>query len=144
MLATRTVPKAAARILALATLAALAGCRSKQVVITSDPPGAVVTMNDVEVGRTPTTASFVHYGEYDVLLTLEGYEPLRTSAKASAPIYDWPPLDLATAAVPGETTIRWHFKLEPALESAVPKAQLEADLLTRARELRAQVSAPNK
>ncbi len=131
--------------LALVGLAALLGaCRSKQVVITSDPPGATVLLNDVEVGRTPTTAGFTYYGEYDVLLTLEGHEPLRTSARANAPVYDWPPLDLVTAPIPGETTIRWHFTLQPALETTRTPEQLEEELLGRARELRGQVDKQDK
>ena len=143
MLATRN----STRFLTLALIgsaAMLGACRSKQVVITSDPPGATVTLNDVEVGRTPTTAVFTHYGVYDVLLTLDGHEPLRTQARASAPVYDWPPLDLVTSPIPGETTIRWHFTMQPAMESTLPPEQFEAELLGRARDLRGQVEKQDK
>jgi hypothetical protein len=135
------------RFLTLALIgsaAMLGACRSKQLVITSDPPGATVTLNDVEVGRTPTTAGFTHYGVYDVLLTLDGHEPLRTQARASAPVYDWPPLDLVTSPIPGETTIRWHFTMQPAMESTLPPEQFEAELLGRARDLRGQVEKQDK
>jgi len=141
MLAKRTTT----RLLTLALIgsaALLGACRSKQMVITSDPPGATVTLNDVEIGRTPTTASFTHYGVYDVLLTLDEHEPLRTEARASAPVYDWPPFDLITSPIPGETTIRWHFTMQPSLESTLTPEQLEAGLLGRARDLRGQIDAP--
>ncbi len=143
MLAKRT-PTRILTLVLMGGAALLGGCRSKQVVITSNPPGATVMLNDVEVGRTPTTAGFTHYGVYDVLLTLEGYEPLRTEARASAPVYDWPPLDLVTAPIPGETTIRWHFTLQPALETTLTPDELEAQLLGRARDLRGQVDKQDK
>jgi hypothetical protein len=129
-------------LLAAAVLAG--GCMSRRVSITSEPSGATVTVNDVEIGRTPVEADFTYYGVYDVLLTLDGHEPLRTQARASAPVYDWPPLDLVTSPIPGETTIRWHFTMQPAMESTLPPEQFEGELLGRARDLRGQVEKQDK
>lgn len=117
----------------------LPGCLTRKVSITSEPPGATVWVNDVEVGRTPAEAAFRYYGVYDVRVEKEGCEPLRTRARARAPFYEYPPIDLAANAIPGaEHVVRWHFTLEPALETSLPKAQLEQDLLGRARGLRGQ------
>lgn len=122
----------------LALLATLAGgCLSRKVSITSEPRGATVWMNDVEIGRTPVEAEFAYYGTYDLLLQLEGHEPLRTRASARAPIYEYPPFDLAANAVPGaESVVRWHFTLTPSLESTLSKEQLERGMIERARALR--------
>jgi hypothetical protein len=126
-------------VLAAMALGVLAGCMTRTIEITSEPSGALVTLNDVEVGRTPVRAEFTYYGVYDVLLTREGYEPLRTSARARAPVYELPPVDLAANAIPGAThTVRWHFVLEEALESRGDRAAMERDLLERARALRAK------
>jgi hypothetical protein len=83
--------------------------------ITSEPTGATVYLNDVEVGRTPLEVGFTYYGEYDVLLMKDGFEPLRTRKDAVAPIYEHPPLDLAAEAMPwgGETRVPWHFVMTP-------------------------------
>ena len=119
---------------------AAGGCMSRRVVVTSTPPGATVYANDVELGRTPLEAQFTYYGSYDVLVQLDGFEPLRTKAKATAPVYEYPPLDLAASAVPGaEHVVRWHFNLEPALETRQSPQELEAGLMERARGVRAQV-----
>lgn len=119
----------------------LAGCLERRVRVTSDPPGALVIANEVELGRTPVEADFTYYGTYDVRIEKDGYEPLRTSAKASAPIYEYPPIDLVAAAIPAnfENVTLWHFTLKPALETVEPKAELEQGVVDRARALREQV-----
>ncbi|TVQ64390.1 MAG: PEGA domain-containing protein [Phycisphaerales bacterium] len=120
---------AACALLTLPVLAA--GCVERRIFITSEPAGALVQLNDVEVGRTPLEIDFEWHGVYDVLLTLEGHEPLRTTARADAPIYEWPGFDLVAAALPMtfRNHIHWRFELEP----------LDRDqdaLLERARALR--------
>ena len=123
---------------------ALSGCLERRVRITSDPPGALVTANDVELGRTPVEADFLYYGTYDVLVTKDGYEPLRTRAKADQPIHEYPPFDLAATALPArvEHVTRWDFKLEPTRESVESCEELEAGLLERARAAREQIEPP--
>lgn len=125
-------------VLACATMG---GCMRRQLVITSEPSGALVHVNDVEVGTTPVSVDFTYYGTYDVLLEKDGFEPLRTSASARAPIYEWPPLDLAASAIPAniETTVRWNFVLEPVLESRVKPEVHEKALVERARQMRGQL-----
>ncbi|HZW08324.1 MAG TPA: PEGA domain-containing protein [Phycisphaerales bacterium] len=132
------------RLTAIAVLAAgLAGCVERRLEITSEPPGALVYVNDQEVGRTPTEASFLFHGVYDVRVELEGYEPLRTTAEAEAPFYEYAPLDLAAEALPTRihNVQHWHFVLEPALELAQTKEELEAGLLGRAATMRDELAA---
>lgn len=109
----------------------LPGCAERRIHISSDPSGALVALNDVEVGRTPCEVDFTYFGVYDVRLKKPGYEPLITKAEAEAPPHEWPGVDLAAMAVPvrKRTRINWHFTLQPAVED-------RAGLLTRARELR--------
>lgn len=111
----------------------MTGCIDRRISITSEPPGALVYLNDIEVGRTPLQTRFLWYGEYEVRLLLEGYEPLTTSARAETPLHEIPPLDLPAAALPITTRIHWHFELEPALPDTPETRQ---DLLQRARDLR--------
>jgi hypothetical protein len=117
-----------------------AGCVRRTVTITSDPSGALCWLNGREVGRTPLTVDFVHYGTYDVVLTADGHEALLTSGKADAPLWDNVPLDLFAEMVPGEphVEIAWHYTLEPLNNDPVT-------LVERAKELRhyqAETSPP--
>lgn len=120
-------------------LTLVGGCSQRVIEITSEPPGALVWLNDVEVGRTPLQTRFQYYGEYDVRVVKEGFEPLRTSATAWTPIYERPPLDLATSPIPMTTRVRWHFALSPTLEQTQDAATFESGLNARARELRASL-----
>jgi hypothetical protein len=97
-------------------LLACTGCMDRRIYITSEPSGAQVYLNDVEVGRTPAEVNFTYFGTYDVRLRKQGYEPLITSAKTDAPIHEWPGFDLVAMAWPKrtETVIRWHFTMQPS------------------------------
>lgn len=126
-----------------AFLTVLPGCLERTITITSDPPGALVWLNDVEAGRTPLETDFTYYGVYSVRLHREGYEPLVTTRKADAPLYEWPVADLAAEAWPQKITtdIRWHFVLEPAAERLDGEAAREA-ILKRAAETRDRLNEP--
>lgn len=120
---------------------ALPGCLERRMTITTEPPGATATVNGVEIGRTPVSASFVYYGRYDLELQREGCEPVRTSARASAPIYEYPPVDLVASALPTtiSTEVKWHYKLEPELSVSQPRAELERGLKERAAAMRSRL-----
>ena len=113
-----------------------AGCVKRTMRITSDPSGALVWVNDREVGRTPVDVQFVHYGTYDVRLVKEGWEPLLTFGEASPPLWDNVPLDLAAELLPFElkSTVHWHYVLEP-------KDDDRAALIDRGRALRSGLPA---
>lgn len=139
----RVAPRSARPLLvAMLVAGGLAGCVRRTVEITSTPPGALVFLNDREIGRTPTTAEITYYGEYDVQLRLDGHAPLDTAAKAVAPVWDWIGPDLVAEVIPVNFTSRnrWHFELTPQRNE--PEA-----VLLRARTLRAtlagdEVAAP--
>jgi hypothetical protein len=133
--------RAGVLLMVAGTGAVLGGCLERRMTITSEPPGATVRVNDVEVGRTPVAASFVYFGKYQVELEHEGYEPMRTKAKASTPIYEYPPIDLLASALPMNITseVKWHFVMQPDAMKQQPQEQADAALLQRAAELRKQV-----
>jgi len=143
--------KMRARAVALGALACtpvLPGCLGRTISVASDPPGALVYLNDVEIGRTPVETDFAFFGTYDVRLKLEGYEPIATSRKASAPIYEYPGPDLIAEAIPAKirTRIAWHFDLQPLayLQPDADKKTLDRELLERAAELRDKAQGENK
>ena len=126
---------AAIAILAGATALIGAGCHTRTLEITSEPTGALVWLNDEQVGRTPLETDFVHYGTYDVRVRLEGYLPLSTYRSASASAVDQPGIDFVTQAFPGRSITRWHFTLEPLPELADQKGA-ETAAYDRAKDFR--------
>ena len=107
------IPRSIAFVLVGAMFASAPGCVRRVVEITSDPDGAVVWMNDREVGSTPCEVEILHYGEYDVRVEKPGWEPVMTGRSAKAPIWDLPGPDLVAELVPAELESRnvWHFRL---------------------------------
>ena len=127
--------------------ALLGGCTERRIRITSEPPGARVWLNDVEIGETPAEAEFLFHGVYDVRLQLDGYEPVHEGRKVSAPVWEWPGLDLAAEALPlnFSKTHEFHFDLVPSENDALPPEEAEAALINRAYETREQlISDPNR
>lgn len=121
----------------LGSAVGLAGCVDRRIHITSEPTGAVVMLNDAEVGVTPCEVNFTYFGVYDVRLHKSGFEPLVTKAEAKAPFHEWPGVDLAAMAVPGtkKTRIDWHFTMQPEVID-------DAALLARANDLRGRLTEP--
>lgn len=127
------MPRATLFILLGGVLLFCSGCIRRTLSITSTPSGALVWVNHREVGRTPLTVDFTHYGTYDVRIERDGMEPVMTSRKASAPVWDLPGPDLVVEVIPFKANSRldWHFDLEPRDES-------HDALVDRARSFRAE------
>lgn len=122
----------------LITLGLLAtGCVERTIDITSTPSGALVYLNDEEIGRTPLVTPFTYYGVYDVRLEKEGYQPMWTSERASAPWWEYPGPDLVAEAIPdAKSNLKWHFFLLPA----EPSEDVDPDaLIERAEKLRGEL-----
>lgn len=113
----------------------VSGCVERTITITSEPAGALVYLNDREIGRTPVDVEFVHYGTYDVRLVKDGYEPLLTAADAQPPAWDLPGPDFLAEIAPLQlrSDIEWHFVMEPE--------QMDRPaLIDRAREARSTLA----
>ena len=117
----------------------LFGCVEQTMSIDSDPPGALVYLNDQEVGRTPLKTDFTWYGDYDVQLRLEGYETLKTHHKVIAPAWNWVPFDLVSSVLP--FNFRDEKQMSFTLKPLDPAKDQPAGLLERASELRGQLES---
>jgi len=125
-------------LLIAAGAALLPACVQRRITITSTPPGALVHLNDQEVGRTPLEVPFTFYGTYDVRLDADGRPPLWTTAKAKQPWWEYPGPDLIAELIPNSTSrVNWDFTLPPA----DPAANDVPALLRRAEAMRDQTRA---
>jgi hypothetical protein len=95
---------------------ALAGCVERRLTINTEPKGAVVILNDQEIGVSPVTVSFNWYGDYWVRLRKDGYETLDTHRRLKAPLHDYFPFDFVAGLLyPGRivNAYEWTFALAP-------------------------------
>ncbi|MEC8321112.1 MAG: PEGA domain-containing protein [Planctomycetota bacterium] len=124
------LPSSILLVLALVTVAA-GGCVRRVVEITSEPAGALVWMNDREVGTTPCEVEILHYGTYDVRVVKPGFEPFVGARRADAPAWDLPGPDLVAELVPAEfeSRNRWHVDL--VVEDMSPEAVIQRALVAR-------------
>ena len=125
--------------LTLLLLFAFTGCVERTITVRTDPPGALVTVNEVEKGRTPVTFSFTWYGDYRVLVESPEYETLETHQLVSAPIYQWPVLDFVSEVLLPfnfHDHHNWQFTLS-LREPVDPDV-----LIDRAKDFRQQTETP--
>lgn len=108
------------------------------MTVTSDPPGALVTMNDQEVGRTPFTRDFDWYGRYEVTVREDGYQSLKTHTSVYAPFWQWVPIDLVAELFPLTDRHELHYSLKPATTQPAESGAV----LARAEQLQRKLESP--
>ena len=101
----------AARLVLLALVVALtpalAGCVQRRLSIRSNPPGALVYVDDYEIGRTPCSTQFTYYGKRKFRLVLDGYETLTTEQRIWFPWYQVVGVDFVA-----ENLVPWEIRDE--------------------------------
>ena len=66
------------------------------MMIRTNPPGALVYVDDYEIGTTPISTGFVYSGTRKIRLVKDGYETLTVMQPVPPPWYQIPPLDFIT------------------------------------------------
>jgi len=110
----------------------LTGCVERKLTINTEPAGAMVTLNDEQIGESPVTVTFNWYGDYWVRAGKEGCETLQTHRELKAPWYDWFPLDfVAQVLYPGRIvdSYEWTFELAPRQDPTREQLIEQADTL---------------
>jgi len=129
----------------------LAGCVERQLTINTQPKGALVVLNDEEIGTSPVTVSFNWYGDYNVRISKEGFETLKTHRKLKGPWYDGFPFDFfAQILIPKRivNSYEWTFELSPkqypSREELIEAAEELKKQLGDAHEIPAKESVPRE
>jgi len=122
----------AALLTACAVLVAT-GCVQRRMTIRSNPPGALVYVDDYQLGTTPVSHDFVYYGTRKIRLVKDGYETLTVRQPFPVPWYEIFPLDFVT-----ENLIPWEIRDERVVELAMqPAASTPPELVvSRAEQVR--------
>jgi len=122
-------------IIGLIAALLLAGCVERQLTINTEPQGALVFLNDEEIGTSPVTVSFEWYGDYNVRISKEGCETLKTHRKLKAPWYDKFPYDFFAMLRPKRIvdSYEWTFPLEGKKQIS------QEELIQNAEELKKQL-----
>ena len=124
---------------AIAVLLSSSGCVHRRLTVNSNPPGARVLIDGEEVGETPTSIDFTHYGTREIVLQKDGYETLKTLQRVPTPWYQIPGIDFfSDNLLPFQLTNRHEFTYQLQPSSQIMPTQ---ELLGRANGLRTEAHA---
>ncbi len=120
-------------------LVSMPGCVQRRLMIRSDPPGAMVYVDDYQIGPTPIATTFTYYGTRKVRLVKDGFQTLTVYERIDPPWYEIPPLDFFSENILGREIRDMRvldYRLVPQVVSP------PQNLLDRAEELRARSQTP--
>jgi hypothetical protein len=115
---------------------AAAGCVQRRMTIRSNPPGALVYVDDYQIGTTPVSHDFVYYGTRKIRLVKDGYETLTVRQPFPVPWYEYFPLDFVS-----ENLIPWEIRDERVVDLAMAPAAAQPPELVVARAEQARLAA---
>ena len=109
------------------------GCVRRRLAVRSNPPGALVFVDNQQIGTTPCSVDFTYYGTREIRLVKPGYETLTVNQPIPTPWYEIPPIDFVSENLMPNKIMDHRtasFEMQPQL--IVPTEQL----LDRANQLR--------
>jgi hypothetical protein len=111
----------------------LPGCVRRRLNVRTNPPGALVYVDNQQIGTTPCSVDFTYYGTREIRLIKPGFETLTVNQPIPTPWYEIPPIDFVSEnLVPMKIRDNRTVTYDLAPQLVVPKEQL----LERANQLR--------
>ena len=114
------------------SLALESGCVRRRLFVNSNPSGALVYVDNQQIGTTPCAVDFTYYGTRELRLVKPGYETLTINQPIPAPWYEIPPLDFISENFwPRETRDERvvDFQLVPLQDVPTDQLRQRADSL---------------
>lgn len=119
------------------------GCVQRRMTIRSNPPGALVYVDNYEIGTTPVSTDFIYYGKRKIRLVKDGYETLTVEQRFWPPWYQYFPIDfVAENLYPGEIRDEHELDFPMVPQMVVPTNQLIGRAEDLRRESHSQMLAP--
>ena len=115
-------------VISVSVFLLVSGCVERNLTINTEPQGALIILNDEEIGTSPVTVSFEWYGDYWVRIRKDGYESLNTHRELKGPWYDIFPFDFFAQIISPNRTVdsyEWTFPLKPKKQTS-PEELIQA------------------
>ncbi|MBL8826520.1 MAG: PEGA domain-containing protein [Planctomycetaceae bacterium] len=132
-------------IVGMVLMSSASGCIQRRLTVRTNPPGALVYIDNYEIGTTPVATDYVYYGTRNVRIVKDGYETLEVKQYIPAPWYDWFPLDFVTEnLVPVELRDEraLDFELKPQMVKPTHELMSRAEGLRRGNQTAGFVAPP--
>lgn len=114
------------------------GCVRRRMTVRTNPPGAMVSVDNQVIGASPASTPFVYYGTREFRIEADGYRTETIRRRFNPPWYQWPGIDFVAETLwPGE--VRDERIIDVTLvPKTIPPAQ---EVIDRADSLRQQSTA---
>ena len=114
------------------------GCVRRRMTVRTNPPGAMVSIDNQVIGASPASTPFVYYGTREIRIEADGYRTETIRRKIKPPWYQMPGIDfIAETLYPGE--LRDERIIDVTLvPKTIPPAE---EVIERADALRQQTTA---
>jgi hypothetical protein len=124
-------------VLGIALLLPAEGCVRRRLNVRTNPPGALVYVDNQQIGATPCSVDFTYYGTREIRLIKPGFETLTVNQPIPTPWYEFPPLDfisenLVATKIRDNRTVTYNLSpqvIVPTQELVDRANQLRADAL---------------
>lgn len=111
------------------------GCVRRRLTVRTDPPGALVSVDNQVIGHSPAASPFLYYGTREIRVERDGFETQTLRHKIKAPWYQCPGIDFVAETL-------WPFELrdERVIDTQlVPRTEESAEIIaSRGDQLRQQ------
>ena len=116
-------------------IASATGCVRRRLTVRTNPPGALVSVDNQIIGTTPAATAYTFYGTREIRVEKDGYRTETVRRAIDPPWYQFPPLDFIT-----ETLWPWEIRDERIIDvQLVPRQAVPAEeVVGRADQLRSQ------
>jgi len=123
-------------IFLLAIVLLMTSCVERSIQVESDPPGAMVILDEVKSGFTPITIPFSHYGVRKIRIEKLGYQKKTLIEDIERPWYE-------TTGISIFADVFWPFTIEDVHAYKVKLEPLKEEgsrgLIERAQEARQKI-----
>ncbi len=105
------------------------------MTVRTNPPGAMVSVDNQVIGTTPAATPFVYYGTREIRVEKDGYRSEVLKTQVRPPWYQYPGIDFVA-----ETLWPWEIRDERVVDVELVPLTLEpaGDVVNRADQLRQQ------
>ncbi|MEO1528319.1 MAG: PEGA domain-containing protein [Planctomycetota bacterium] len=113
------------------------GCVRRRMTVRTNPPGAVVSIDNQVIGTSPAATPFVYYGTREIRVEADGYRTETVRRRINPPWYQWPGIDFVAETLwPAEIRDERIIDIE-LVPQALPARQ---EVINRADGIRNQAN----
>lgn len=125
--------------LLLGALLAAPGCVRRRLTVRTNPPGALVYVDNQQIGATPCSVDFTYYGTREIRMVKPGYETLTVNQPIPSPWYQKPGIDFVSENL---VPFRIRDNREVAFTLTPQRIVPTEEIIGRGQQLRAAARPP--